>query len=246
MTVSPASVRPDDRAERQVERLGPRRQPGQDLRAADDDLDREERRRRPTASRTSVGRSRWVRQATTATRQDDQPDDGRDPAMQDVGGGRRRSAAGTSVPPISGQSGKTSAESVAVTCDPNSSSANVAAARERREQREALARAAARRGGPGNRRGRSGRRAGPTSSIAAARCAVTDSPLLPRRTVSRPSHAWNPTSATAASDGQRSDAPVAVVAEGQDREPQDLEADDRRDRPVDPLDPGLRVAQPAA
>ena len=34
---------------------------------------------------------------------------------------------------------------------------------------------------------------------------MTDSPLLPRRTVSRPSHAWNPTSATAPSDGQRID-----------------------------------------
>ena len=43
------------------------------------------------------------------------------------------------------------------------------------------------------------------SAIAAARCAVTDSPLLPRRTVSRPSHAWNPTRATPASDGQRID-----------------------------------------
>ena len=35
---------------------------------------------------------------------------------------------GTSVPPMSGQSGKTSAVSVAVTCEPNSSSAKVAAA----------------------------------------------------------------------------------------------------------------------
>ena len=35
--------------------------------------------------------------------------------------------AGRSVPPISGQSGKTSADEVAVTCDPNSSSAKVAA-----------------------------------------------------------------------------------------------------------------------
>src|SRR5215218_9755960 len=34
--------------------------------------------------------------------------------------------------------------------------------------------------------------------MAAARCAVTDSPELLRRTVSRPSHAWKPTSRTAA------------------------------------------------
>ena len=32
---------------------------------------------------------------------------------------------GNSVPPINGQSGKTRADSVAVTCDPNSSSAKV-------------------------------------------------------------------------------------------------------------------------
>jgi hypothetical protein len=43
----------------------------------------------------------------------------------------------------------------------------------------------------------------PRSAIAAARCAVTDSPELLRRTVSRPSHAWKPTSSTAAIDGMR-------------------------------------------
>ena len=32
---------------------------------------------------------------------------------------------------------------------------------------------------------------------------MTDSPELLRRTVSRPSHAWNPTSSTAAIDGHR-------------------------------------------
>ena len=37
----------------------------------------------------------------------------------------RRSSGGNSDPFISGQSGKTSAASVAVTCEPNSSSANV-------------------------------------------------------------------------------------------------------------------------
>ena len=39
--------------------------------------------------------------------------------------------------------------------------------------------------------------------MAAARCAVTDSPELLRRTVSRPSQAWKPTSSTAASVGHR-------------------------------------------
>ena len=105
---------------------------------------------------------------------------------------------GNSVPPISGQSGKTSAESVAVTCDPNSSRAKVDAGREGREEREPLARAAT--ADPGRIAGPDGdvdqerRRA----SIALARWAVTDSPLLPRRTVSRPSQAWKPTSPTAA------------------------------------------------
>ena len=69
--------------------------------------------------------------------------------------------AGKSEPPISGQSGKTSADAVAVTCDPNSSSAKVAAVGERREQREALARAATADPRRDSRRGRSGRRADP-------------------------------------------------------------------------------------
>ena len=42
----------------------------------------------------------------------------------------------------------------------------------------------------------------PRSVIAAARWAVTDSPELLSRTVSLPSHAWNPTSATAPIDVQ--------------------------------------------
>ena len=101
--------RPDDRAEREVERLGPLGELGQDLQPADDDLDREQDRRpRPRAGRV-VGWSRCVRQATTAMADDDQPDDRRDPAMQDVG--RVASVSGgNSVPPMSGQSGKTSAD----------------------------------------------------------------------------------------------------------------------------------------
>ena len=35
----------------------------------------------------------------------------------------------------------------------------------------------------------------------------------------------------------------AVIADGQRRDAQDLEADDRRDRPMEPLDPGLRVVE---
>ena len=40
-------------------------------------------------------------------------------------------------------------------------------------------------------------------------------------------------------------AAVAVVADGQDRQGQDQHADDRRDGPVDPLDPGLVVVRAA-
>ena len=72
---------------------------------------------------------------------------------------------------------------------------------------------------------------------------MTDSPLLPRRTVSRPSHAWNPTSPTAANDGHRIDAPIAMVEERQEGEPEDLEPDDHGDRAMDPLDPGLGVVE---
>ena len=95
------------------------------------------RRRRPgprtgpprsSARRTIGGWSRCVRQATTATADDDQPDDR--PRPSDGGRGREFASVsgGKSVPFISGQSGKTSAASVAVTCEPNSSSAKVAAA----------------------------------------------------------------------------------------------------------------------
>ena len=72
---------------------------------------------------------------------------------------------------------------------------------------------------------------------------MTDSPLLPRRTVSRPSHAWNPTSSDGGERRPQDRAAVAVVAHGEDREAEDLEADDRGDRAVDPLDPGLRVVE---
>ena len=144
---------------------------------------------------------------------------------------------------MSGQSGKMSAESVAVTCEPKSSSAKVATAAERREQREPLARAA-----PAD----ACRVAGPDrdvdeqpdeASSRVARCAVTDSPELPRRTVSRPSHAWKPTSSDGRERRPQDRAAVAVVADGQDREAEDLEADEDRDAAVDPFDPGLGVVE---
>ena len=83
----------------------------------------------------------------------------------------------------------------------------------------------------------------PTSTIAAARCAVTDSPELLSRTVSRPSHAWNPTSATAPSDGQRRLGRSRWSRTATKREAEDDEADHRGDGSVDPLDPGLVIVE---
>ena len=72
---------------------------------------------------------------------------------------------------------------------------------------------------------------------------MTDSPLLPRRTVSRPSHAWNPTSATAANDGQTIDRRSRWSRTAKKARAEDHHPDDRGDGPVDPLDPGLRIVQ---
>jgi hypothetical protein len=112
--------------------------------------------------------------------------------------------AGTSVPPISGQSGNTFQVPVAVTAEPNKSKANVAVAvNAARSVKRWLPPRLGRLSGYAARTVTN--TSSPTNTIAAARCAVTDSPLLPRRTVSRPSQAWNPTSPTAPNDGQRSD-----------------------------------------
>ncbi len=157
----------------------------------------------PTARRTSTGRPCWVRQAATARPATITPTTAATQrwrtwvAVTSVNGG-------SSEPLISGQSGKTSADSLAVTWEPNSSKANVAT----------VANAAS----SVNRwlapptpslAGMPARTVTYTSSAkrsrAAARCAVTDSPLFPRRTVSRPSHAWKPTKPTAPIDGHSSD-----------------------------------------
>ena len=81
----------------------------------------------PTDSRTSVGRSRCVRQAASATATTIKPTTAATQRCRTWGPVTSVSG-GTSVPPINGQSGKTRAESVAVTCEPNSRRANVAAA----------------------------------------------------------------------------------------------------------------------
>ena len=79
--------RPDDRAEREMERLGPLGELGQDLRAADDDLDREQDRR----SDREADQRRVVALRPPGDDREAEHDDadhGRDPAMEDVRGGR--------------------------------------------------------------------------------------------------------------------------------------------------------------
>ena len=82
----PGQGRPDHRTERQVERLGPLGQPGQDLRTADDDLDREQDRRadrQPDQRRVvTLGAP-----GDDGQRRDDDRDERGDPAMEGVGGG---------------------------------------------------------------------------------------------------------------------------------------------------------------
>ena len=95
--------------------------------AADDDLDREQRRgpdgepddRR--MRRAGSARRRWPRRATITPTIAATQRCRTWAELTSVSGGTR-------VPPMSGQSGKTSAESVAVTCEPKRRSANVVAA----------------------------------------------------------------------------------------------------------------------
>ena len=118
MTAPSARCRVWVQAERRVRTCSPPTTTWIAIQAGRSEGEPDERRARPLRSR----------HATTATADHDRPDDGRHPAMEDVGRGRPRSVPAMSEPPISGQSGKTSAESVAVTCEPNSSRAKVASA----------------------------------------------------------------------------------------------------------------------
>ena len=137
--------------ERDVERLRPVGELGEDLEPADDDLDRvQDGQRQRQAHDRAGGR------AGSATRRTPSPTRGQQHDARHVAVERRapRTAAGRagpwrpligrSTPFISGQSGNTSPASCAVTCDPNSSSANVDDRREDREQREPLRGAAGR------------------------------------------------------------------------------------------------------
>ena len=149
--------------------------------------------------------------------------------------------AGNKLPFISGQSGKTSAQSVAVTCDPNSSSAKVAievnaassvnrwlappteAGREAGTDRHVDQQRHEQHRGGEMRRDR-------LPAVAEADRLASEPGLEPDEQHGR--ERW---------PEQRP--PVAVVDPGERRQTEDLEADDRRQRPVHPLDPGLGVAQ---
>ena len=232
--------REDHRTEPEVERLRPPGQPGQDLQPADDDLDRVQHRRPPTATRAIVGRSRRVRHATTASTATITPTTAatqRCRTCAEVASVR----AGKSVPPINGQSGNTSAESVAVTCEPKSRSAKVArvvkaASSVKRWLRPPPAAEAGRETGThrqeheqrDQQQGRGQVRRDRLPAVPEADGLAAEPRLEPDETDRR--------------DGRpQQRRPVAMVTDRQDREAQDLEADDRRDGPVDPLDPRLRV-----
>ena len=145
------------------------------------------------------------------------------------------------MPPINGQSGNTSAESVAVTREPKSSSAKVA----RVVKAASSVKRWLRPPPPPRRAGKPARTVRNTSSVdqqegrgqvrrdrlpavAEADGLAAEPRLEPDETDRR--------------DGRpQQRRPVAMVTDRQDREAQDLEADDRRDGPVDPFDPRLRV-----
>ena len=151
--------------------------------------------------------------------------------------------AGRSEPFISGQSGKTSAEAVAVTLrSEQQQREGHRAGRERGEQREPLARAAtadprrvARPHGQVDQERDQGQGGG---QVRRHRL-----PAVPEADRLAPEPRLEPDQPDGRERGPQDRAPVAVVADRHDRERQDLEADDDRDRPMDPFDPGLRVVE---
>ncbi len=195
----------------------------------------------PTARRTRVGCSRWVRHAKTASAEDDQADDSGDPAMEHVRGGDvrdRREQRAAHQRPVGEDEGRFGRGDVR----PEQQQGEGDPGREGREDREPLARAApadARRVTRPDRDvdedrdedqgAREVRRDGLPAVAEADR--LTAEPGLeadePDRRQRRP----------------QDRAPVAIVADGQDGEGQDLEADDDGDGPMEPLEPRLRVAE---
>ncbi len=150
--------------------------------------------------------------------------------------------AGMSVPPISGQSGNTRAESVAVTREPKSSSANVESVVKAASSVKRWLRAATTAGEAGreagthrqeHEQGDQQKRRGQVRRDRLPAVAETDG-LAPEPGL-EPDE-------TDRRDGRPEERRlVAMITEGQDGEAQDLESDDRRDGPMDPLDPRLGV-----
>ncbi len=193
----------------------------------------------PTASRTSVRRSRCVRQAATATASTIKPDDGGDPAVQDVGAGQvgqRRDQRAAHQRPVREDQGRVGGGHLRA----EQQEGEGGRGGEGGEQREALARAAPRQvgrvAGPHGQEDQQpdqGHRAGQVRGDRFAAVAEPDR-LAPEPCLEADQHDR--------AEGRPEDRrPRPMVAQGEHRQAQDLEPDDRRDRPVDPFDPGLEV-----
>ncbi len=232
--------REDHRAEPQVERLRPAGQPGQDLQSTDDDLDRVQHGRgdRGAGDRGSIAPGP---PGDDREHGHDQPDDGGDPPMEDVRrrglGEVREERAAHQRPVGEHQRGVRRGDAGA-----EEQQRERGEGREGRQQREALAPAAT---------GEAGRETG-THRHEHEQChqqegrgqvgrdrlpAVTEADGL----AAEPRLESDKTDRRDGRPQQRR--PVAMIADRQDRQAQDLEADDRRDGPVDPFDPRLRIVE---
>ena len=152
--------REDHRTEGQVQRLGPRRQPSQDLQAADRDLDREQRGRGDRQPHER-GLVRCVRHATTATAATIAPTTA---ATQRCSTWGDVSSVRAGQRPVHERPIREDERPIGRGhVRPEEQQRERGERRERREEREALA-PPRRRGGPGNRHGRSRTRAGPRAA----------------------------------------------------------------------------------
>ena len=179
----------------------------------------------PTASRTRVGWSRCVRQATTASATTMSPTTAATQRCRTCAAVTSVTA-GSSEPPISGQSGKTSADAGRRDVRAEQQQREGHGRRERREEGEPLARAApadarrvARPDGQEDEQRDERQRGGQVRRDRFAAVAEADRLAPePRLEADQPDRA----------EGRPQDRPaVAVVADGEDREAEDLEADDR-------------------
>ena len=171
--------------------------------ATDDDLDREEDgRSRPPAGRASAGRAgsarRRPRRAATIS-----PTTAATQRCRTWRGGRVGRAAGRACRSSAASPGRPAPESRRGDVRAEQQQREGRRGAERGEQREPLAARRDRRAAPGSRRGPAGRRAA-RRAPAPRRGARSPTRRCCRAGPSPgPSHAWNPTSTTAAIDGQR-------------------------------------------